>query len=93
MPEVKRQTGPASGNIDNNKNTVGLEKVVPPVPDQVPTTILRSAADGRCKARLVIPVRKQRHGTDRANVAAKDKFGRSQNGTLDHGVKNRQAVG
>ena len=32
MQEVKRQRGPASGNIDNNTDTVGLEKVVPPVP-------------------------------------------------------------
>ena len=30
--KVNEQRGPASGNIDNNTNTVGLEKVVPSVP-------------------------------------------------------------
>ena len=50
--------------------------------------------DGRFKARLVTPaVRMQRHGTDRAIVAVKVTFGRSQNGALAEGVKLRQAVG
>ena len=34
-----------------------------------------------------------RHDTDRAIVAAKDKFDRSQNGTLDQGVKSTQHYG
>ena len=49
MRDVKYQKLPASGTIDNNTNTVGLEKVVPPVPARKPevlTTISRAAADG-----------------------------------------------
>ena len=89
MRDVKKQRGPASGKIDDNKNTVGLEKVVPSIPARrmkVPTIISRAAGDGRLKARLVTPGWTQRHGTDRAIVAAKDKFDRSQNGALDQGV-------
>ena len=76
MPEVKKQRGPASGKIDNT-NTVGFEKVMPPVPGRkinVPTTISRAVADGWFKARLVTSGRMQGHGTDCATVAAKDKF-------------------
>ena len=46
--------------------------------------VLRTTtADGRFKARLVTHGLMQRHGTDCAIVAARDKFGRSQNGALD----------
>ena len=46
--------------------------------------VLRATtADGRFKARLVTHGLMQRHGTDCAIVAARDKFGRSQNGALD----------
>ena len=87
MGDVKKQRGPASGNIDSNtKNTVGLEKVVPlvfPRKIKVPTTILSTVADGRFKARVVTPGWMQRHGTDRTIVAAKNKFDRSQNSALD----------
>ena len=80
MREVKKQRGPASGKIYNNTNTVvRLEKIVPPVPARkfkIPTTILRTAADGRFEARLVTPGRMQKHGTDRAIVVAEDKLGR-----------------
>ena len=48
--------------------------LVSPRKIKVPTTILSSAAGDRFKARLVTPGRMQRHGTDRATVAAKDKF-------------------
>ena len=44
MRDVKKQRGPASGKIDN-KNTIGLEKVVPPVPARrtnLPTIISRT---------------------------------------------------
>ena len=84
MREVRKQRGPASGTIDISTNTIDLEKVVPPVPARkikVPTTISMAAADGRFKARLVTPGWMQRHvSTDRTIVAAKDEFGRSQNG-------------
>ena len=68
---------------------------MPPVPARkikVPTTISRAAAGGRFKARLVTPGWMQRHGgtADRAIVAAKYKFDRSQNGALDQGVKSTQ---
>ena len=97
MREVKKQRGPASGKIDNNTNTVGLEKLVPPVPARkikVPTTISRAAGDDRVKARVVTPGRMQRHDdTDCAIVFAKDKFDRSQNGTLGQGIKLTQHYG
>ena len=91
MREVRKPRGPASGKIHNNTNTVGLEKVVPPVParkSKVSTTILRAVvADGRFKKRLSTPWYTPRH------VAAKDKFGRSQNGALAQGVKSTQHYG
>ena len=55
---------------------------MPPLPARkfkVPTTILRTTADGRFEARLVTPGLMQKHDTDRAIVAAEDKLGRSQN--------------
>ena len=97
MREVKKQRGPASGKIDNNTNTVGLENAVPPLPTRkikVPTTTSRAAGDGRCKAIVVTSGRMQRHDdTDCAIVAAKDIFGRSHNGALDQGVKVTQHYG
>ena len=47
--------------------------------------VFREAAGGRLKARLVTPGWTQKHDTDCAIVAAKGKFGRSQNGALDQG--------
>ena len=94
--DVKKQRGPASEKIDN-KNTVGLEKVVPLVPAKrikVPTIFSRAAGDGGFKARVVTLGRMQRHNdTDCAIVVAKDKFVRSHNGALDQGVKSTQHYG
>ena len=45
--------------------------------------VSRATAGGRFKARLATHGLMQRHGTDCAIVVAKNKFGRSQNGTLD----------
>ena len=69
--------------------------IVPGRKVKVPTTVLRAAAGGRVKPRLVSPGRMQRHkDTDCcAIVVAKDKFGRSQNGALDQGVKSIQHYG
>ena len=113
--EVKKQRGPASGNIYDNTNIFGFEKVAPYVPPRKTKTrstfieplnevavnpisdvpkhervldtkfVFREAAGGRLKARLVTAGWMQRHDTDYAIVAAKDKFGRSQNGALDQG--------
>ena len=71
---------------------------MPPAPAgkiKVPTTISRAAGGGRFKARRVVtPGRMQRHDdTDCAIVAAKGKFGWSQNGALDQGVKSNQHYG
>ena len=56
--------------------------------------VLKAVADGRINARLATPGRMQRHDTDRPIVAAKDKFGRSQNnGVLDQGEKSTQHYG
>ena len=69
---------------------------MPPVPARrikVPTTTLRAPGDGRFKARVETPWRMQRHGTDHAVVAAKDKFDRSQNDALEQGVKSTQHYG
>ena len=55
--------------------------------------VLRAAGDGRFKARVVSLDWKQRHGTDRAIVAAKDKFGRSRNGALDKNELSTQHYG
>ena len=123
MRKVKKQRRPASGKNDSITNTVGLEKVVSPIPyrkikapttfnepmkkvavnpiSDVPTNervsgtkcVLRAAGDGRFKARLVSLDWKQRHGTDRAIVAAKGKFGRSRNGALDKNELSTQHYG
>ena len=69
---------------------------MPPVPARkikVPTTISTAEVGGRFKARRVSPGWMQRHGTDRVIVAAKEKFGQSENGTLDRGVKSTQHYG
>ena len=50
MRDVRKQRGPVSRKIDKNRNTVGLEKVVPPVPARrikVLTIISRVTDDGR----------------------------------------------
>ena len=54
---------------------------------------LKAATDERFKVRLVTPGRMERHGTDRAIVAAKVKFGRSQNDPIDQGEKSTQHYG
>ena len=43
----------------------------------------KQAGDDRFKARLVPLGWEQRHGTDRAIVVTKDKFGHSRNSALD----------
>ena len=123
MRNVKKQRGPASGKNYSITNTVGLEKVVSPIPYRkikAPTTfnepmnkvavnpildvptnervsgtkcVLRAAGDGRFKARVVPLDWNQRQGTDRAIVAAKDKFGHSRNGALDKNELSTQHYG
>ena len=69
---------------------------MPPVPARkfkVPTTILKTEADGGFEATLVAPGRMQKHDIDRAIVVAEDKLGRSQNGALDQGEKTFQRYG
>ena len=93
MREVNKQRVPAFGRINHKIYTVGLEKIVPPVTsvsDVAATSIsnvprderILRAGDARFKARLISLGWKQRYGTDRAIVAAKDKFGRSRNSAL-----------
>ena len=89
MPPVPLRKSKAPTTFIEPTNEVAVNPIsdVPTNERVLGTKSVLRAAGGRFKAILETPGRMQMHGNDRAIVAAKDKFDRSQNGGLDQGEK------